>query len=183
MPIRQAHAICLVLVAVATLLGAGFGAAASVECQPIEDRQLCITGFSVPEHALLVGQEEEDAFAVTVTNPDQESVTGVVMLYTASPENETNTYQMAEVTLAPGEERTLSRSINASTAGAHGLRVSVMDPESQEQFDISEVKTVEVREEPAPRLGGPIDRTEIALGALVLSVMGIMGLGYRQFGQ
>jgi DUF971 family protein len=158
------------------LVGTSAGQAA--QCQPIEDRQLCLTEFTVSEAYLLQGSQGD--FSVTVENTGNESATGVVLLRTASPANETNVYRVQQVTLDPGETETLSRSINATTLGTHGLRLSVVDPPTQRTYDWSEIQTIEVREDHPKQLGGPIDRTEIALVALLGSLCCLLGFGYRQ---
>lgn len=101
-------------------------------------------------------------------------------MHTASPENETDVFELEETTLEPGEEHSFSQELNASTPGTHGLRLTLTEPSTRHVFDVSEIKTVEVLAEHPKRLGGPIDRSEIALGALVVSLLGILGLGYRK---
>lgn len=154
-------------------------AAGASQCQPIEDRQLCIADLSVSADQVVIG--EQAAFEATIENAGNESATGAVMLHTASPENETAVYRLERVTLAPGATTTVSRAINASTPGTHGLRISLTDPETGQVYDVSAIETVDILASHPAGLGGPIDRAEIALGALLLSLLGLLGLGYRQY--
>lgn len=171
-------AVGLALLLTASMM-AGVGLAAEEECESATDATLCIDDLSVSENELLVGDEAE--FTVTITNHGEETATGVLLLYTAGPDNETDAYQMDRVTLDTGESESFTQAINASTPGAHGLRIALVDPTTGEQYDTSEIRTVEVREEAPAELGGPIDKTEIALVALVASILGMVGLGYREY--
>lgn len=167
------------LLVVTGMLGfVGTGASQATQCQPVEDRQLCIESFSLSDDRIVVTEQGE--FSVTVVNEGNVSTTGTVMLHTASPENETDVYQLDAVSLEPGGEQTLTRTINASTPGTHALRVTLSEASSRHVFDVSEIKTIEVLEDHPKELGGPIDRTEIALGALVGAVVGLLLLGYRE---
>lgn len=159
---------------------AGGGVAQSTQCQPIEDRHLCLDEVTVEADQLVLGEQGE--FSVTVRNEGNSTATGVVLLDTASPDNETNTYEVEELTLEPGASQTVSRDINASTPGTHGIRLWLIEPSTQHVYDVSEIKYLEVLEEHPKELGGPIDRTEIALGALLAAVLGMLALGYRQLG-
>jgi len=160
------------------ILGAaGTGAGQATDCQPNEDRQLCIEDFTVSEERIVTGETGE--FTITVENNGTATATGRLLLHTSSPENETNVYRFEQLTLEAGEEHTISRKINATTPGTHGLRLTLSEPSTQHVFDVSTIKTVEVLAEHPEQLGGPIDRTEIALGALIASLIGILGLGYR----
>ncbi|MFW6458453.1 MAG: hypothetical protein ACOCY6_03460 [Halodesulfurarchaeum sp.] len=166
-----------VMLAVTTLgVGVGTVAGQPSDCEPVDDQQLCIDEFDTPEQ-LVVNESVE--FSLTLTNYGNESTTATVYLHTADPNNETADYELEEVTLDPDESTTLSRPIDASTPGVHGLRISVVGTESRDVFDVSDIATVEILEEHPPELGGPIDRTEIALGVLVLAMACIAGLGYR----
>lgn len=153
------------------------GTTTAMDCQPVDDKKLCIDEFETPDEALVAGEQGE--FSVTVTNEGDVPATGMVLLHTASPENETSAYRLNQITLESGESKTLTRPINATTPGTHGLRVSVADAETGSFFDVTDIATVEVLEEPPARLGGPIDRTEIALTVLIVASMGILGMGYR----
>lgn len=182
MNVRRAVGIFLLtflIIGAGSVAFAGGGAGQSTQCQPINDRHLCIDDVTVGDERLVLGEQTE--FSVTVRNEGNSSATGRLLLDTASPGNETNTYEVGDLTLSPGESRTVSRTINASTPGTHGIRLWLIDPSTQHLFDTSEIKYIEVLEEPPAELGGPIDRTEIALGALVVAVLSMILLGYRQF--
>ena len=166
------------LLVAGSLVFAGGGAAQTTQCQPIEERQLCFSEFTVSEETLVLGDDAE--FSVTIENNGNASATGAVNLYTASPDNETNVYRVKKVTLEPGETETISRDINASTPGIHGLRFSLVETSTLHLFDTTEIETIEILEEHPKELGGPIDRTEIALVALIGSVLCMLGFGYRQ---
>lgn len=153
------------------------GTTMASDCQTIDEERLCIEEFTTPEEPLVQGEQSE--FSLTVTNDGEVPATGVVMLHTVNPENETSAYQMNQITLDPGESETLTRPINASTPGTHGLRLSIVDPDTGEFYDISDIAVVEVLEEPPMQLGGPIDRTEIALAVLIVATLGVLGMGYR----
>lgn len=158
---------------------AGAGASQANSCQPNGDRQLCISDFTVSNDQIVVGERSE--FTITVRNNGSAPATGLLLLHTASPDNVTNVYRFEQFTLEPGEEHTVTRAINATTPGTHGLRLTLSEPSTEHVFDVSTIKTVEVLADHPNQLGGPIDRTEIALGALVVSLIGILGLGYRMF--
>lgn len=156
----------------------GTGAGQATDCQPNDDKKLCIEDFTVSEDRIVTGETGE--FTITVENNGNTTASGSLVLHTASPENETDVYRFEQLTLEPGEEQTVTRKINASTPGTHGLRLTLSEPSTQHVFDVSEIRTIEVLAEHPKRLGGPIDRTEIALGALVASLIGILGLAYRE---
>lgn len=141
----------------------GVAGAQPSDCQPIEDRQVCITDFSLSDDQLVI--DEQGQFSVTLTNNGTETVSGTLLLHIAGPANNTTAYQLTDIEIGDGEQETISREINASTPGVHGVRVTFVETETRHVFDLSEIKTVEVLEHPN-ELGGPIDRTEIALGAL-----------------
>lgn len=169
----------LVLFLPLTLMGVGTSNAATAECQPINNQQLCIEAFSVSDDTLLTGKQGN--LSITMTNPGIQNASGVLMLYHVNPANNTSVFQVDSVEVEPGTSETITQSMNASTVGTHGLRAAIVEPETQQPYDLSEIKTVEVRDEPPAELGGPIDRTEIALVALVGAILGILVLGYRQF--
>ena len=153
----------------------GAGASATEQCQSVEEQRICIEDVSLPEDPFVLGEQGE--FSVTLANTGNQSAMGTVMLYTASPENETSAYRVESISLRPGDQTTVSRAINASTAGTHGLRFAVVEPQSQAVYDISSVHTIEILEEHPKQLGGPIDRTEIALVALLGSLCCLLGFG------
>ena len=159
--------------------GAGIGAAQSTQCQPIEDRQVCITDFSISDDQLVLG--ERGQFSVTLTNNGTGSVAGTFFLHTAGPTNNSSAYQLKGIEIDEGESTTITREINASTPGIHGFRITFVETETGHVFDVSEIKTIEVLKAHPKELGGPIDRTEIALGALFAAVLGMVFMGYRQF--
>ena len=142
------------------------------------ESELCIQAFDVADDSLVV--EESTSFSVTVQNTGSETATGVVLLHTAGPDDETNAYQMNRLTLEPNASETLTRDINATTPGEHVLQISVIDPTTSERVAVSERRRVTIHAEPPARLGGPIDRTELAVVALVGSLAGIGLLGSRQ---
>ena len=159
-------------------VASGVGLSATEGCETGQETTLCIDELTLSDDELVAGTEGQ--FSLTVTNYGEDTRTGILRLYTAGPDNETNVYNMQQVTLKPETSKTVTRPINASTPGTHGLRVTLVDPMSGERYDTSEIKTLEVREEPPAELGGPIDKTEIALVALVGSLIGLGVLGYRQ---
>ncbi|MDR5656847.1 hypothetical protein RH831_06600 [Halodesulfurarchaeum sp. HSR-GB] len=153
------------------------GANAQADCDPIEDRSLCIEAVELSEESLVLGEQGE--FTVTVRNTGETVTSGTVVLHTASPENETESYEVETVSIDPGQEASVSRAINASTVGTHGLRFTVLDAETREPADVSDVHTIEVLESHPAELGGPIDRTELALVAFLGAILSLVGLGYR----
>lgn len=166
------------------LVAASFGAvslasgvSADADCSAIEDRQVCIQGFSAPETLLIGG--ENGTVSITAENVGSTEAGVLVVLNTRDPNNETGSFALAEPTLAPGESTTITQSLNATTPGTHGLRAVLVDAATNEQYDTSESVFLDVRSEPAPGLGGPIDRTEIALVALLAAIVGMVGLGVR----
>jgi len=169
-----------VVVLLATVAVAGPTSAQSAEeCQEIEDRQVCIQDVSAPG-SLVIGDEPGN-LSVTVENMGSTNATSVVILYLERPNaNESEQIELARPLLVGGESTTITQSLNASTEGTHRLQIGLIDEQTIERYDLSEVFTIEVRTEPEPGLGGPIDRTEIALAALVVSVLAIAGLGYYQ---
>jgi hypothetical protein len=178
---RSSLAFLAVLLALLGLAVApGIGATQASQCQPIEDRQVCITDFSLSDDQLVVGERGE--FSVTLSNNGSGSVTGTLFVHTAGPSNETSAYRLTGIQINQGEQRTITRGINATTPGVHGFRMTVVESGTGHVFDVSEIKTIEILEDHPKELGGPIDRTELALGALVAAVLGMIALGYRQFG-
>ncbi|MCU4717141.1 COG1361 family protein [Halapricum hydrolyticum] len=146
------------------------------DCQPVDDRQVCIQDASAPDTLIINGDNED--LSITIENVGSTNSTAIVMLDVERPDNSTARYQLEEPTLAPGETATVTQPLNATTEGTHLLQVAVVDDQS---LQIYETKTlsVEVRTEPAPGLGGPIDRVEIALAALIVALLGIAALAYR----
>lgn len=167
-----------IAVFVVVTMVSGVGLAASEDCEAGAETTICIDDLTVSDDYLIMGEKGE--FSLTITNHAEETKTVVPLLYTAGPDNETDAYQMEEVTLEPGASETVTQPIDATTPGTHGLRITLVDPATGERYDTSEIKTLEVREEAPAELGGPIDKTEIALVALVGSLLGLVALGYRQ---
>ena len=169
------------IVVIISPLAMGIGLAADSGYQQVENPDLQISEFTVTKDTVVVGDRIEEGFSVTVTNNGSSNTTAVLMVYTANEENQTDSYRVPEFAIGPGESHTITRPLNASTPGTHGLRVAMVDPVTQQQYDVSDIKTVKVYEEPPKRVGGPIDRSEIALGALIASVLGMVGLVYHQY--
>jgi hypothetical protein len=165
-----------------TLATASFGAVslasgADADCSAVEDRQVCVQEFSAPETLLIDG--ENGTVSITAENVGSVEAGVLVVLNTRDPNNETSSFALAEETLAPGESTTVTQPLNATTPGTHGLRAVLADSSTNRQYDTSESVFLDVRSEPTPGLGGPIDRTEIALVALLAAIVGMAALGTR----
>ncbi|WP_137284624.1 COG1361 family protein [Halorussus salinisoli] len=173
------HAIAVVLLCITTLVAPGTAITANDSCSTVDSAKVCVKGFSVTKNTLLTGEQAK--LLVTVENSGSEPATVLVTLNTAGPNNTTGVFPIGEHTLLPGENKTITQTLNGSSPGTHGFRVLVTEADTDKRFDTSEIATIEVRTDPPTRLGGPIDRTEVALVALVLSIAGIVGLGYHQF--
>ena len=106
-------------------------------------------------------------------------VAGGIALVVAGPDDETQTLELSRDagrrTLDSGESVTFDQRLNPETPGTHGLQVRLFGQDRSTRYDSSDALTVTVRE-PSPGLGGPIDRAEVALGALV----GVMGYVVRR---
>jgi hypothetical protein len=181
MALRTGATVVVVLALTATVLGATLpasGATPSEECRAIDDRQVCVQDLSTPE-TLIVGGERKNV-SVSIENVGNTSTESAVLLGIVDPNNETALFQLGRPTLAPGEARTIDQPLNASTPGTHSLQFVLVDAVTQQRFDTSEVVTIEVRTEPPAGLGGPLDRAEFALAALVLALAGLGALAYRQ---
>ncbi|WP_135855065.1 hypothetical protein [Halorussus salinus] len=163
---------------VATFLVSGSGVAEK-SCTTENSSKVCVNDLSVSPGMLLVG--EKGNISVVLENKGSEPVSAVVTLNTAGPNNTTSIYQLGKPTLMPGETRTVSTSLNGSTPGIHGFRVLVSDADSGKVYGTSEIETIEVRSEPPVELGGPFDRSEFALFALLFSVSVVVGLICRQY--
>jgi hypothetical protein len=153
------------------------GASADADCSAVEDRQVCLQEFSAPETLLIDG--ENGTVSITAENVGSVEAGVLVVLNTRDPNNETSSFALAEETLAPGESTTVTQPLNATTPGTHGLRAVLVDTSTNRQYDTSESVFLDVRSEPAPGLGGPIDRTEIALVAFLAAIVGMVALGMR----
>ena len=170
-------AVVLAFAAVAMVLSGGV--AAQDTCTAADDRPVGIQDVSAPDTLVVDG--EDGTVSITVENAGNQSKDVVVFLYVLDPDNETRQFQLARQTLSSGESTTIDQSLNATTPGRHGLQVELVDPSTGQRYDLSEPMTVDVRSDPPARLGGPLDRSEFALGALVLAILGLIGLGYRTF--
>lgn len=180
MPTRDGLRVAVALsLAVAALAAAGAGATAQDDCRAIDEKQVCVQDVSLSDDELVDGDRGE--VSVTVENVGNETVAPAVVLNVVAPDNETGVYQIGQPTVAPGGTAAVSQPLNASTVGTHGLRVQLVDGETRGVYDASEAVTLEVLDEAPRELGGPIDRTEIALAALVLALVGMGALGYRRF--
>lgn len=181
MGLRTSVVVGLVLALTATVSFAAVapagGATTGADCQTIDDQKVCIQDVSTPETLIIGG--ENGTVSVTIENVGQEEVSPLVVLNTVDPDNETSTFQIGQPTLAPGESTTVTQPLNATTPGTHGVQVVLADSATGQRYDISEAAVIEVREEPAPGLGGPIDRTEIALVALLGVILGMAVPGLR----
>lgn len=168
------------VLAVVIAISAGGAPTQSVEeCQSIENKQVCIEEVSGPD-SLVVG--ERGNISITLDNRGSEDATSVLMLYIERPN--TNTSEQIEIgrpSIQAGETATVTQTLNASTPGTHRIQFGAIDQETIQRYHLSEVTTIEVRTEPATGLGGPIDRTEIALGLFVLSLVGMSAVGYRWY--
>ncbi|MFC7136504.1 hypothetical protein ACFQRB_08190 [Halobaculum litoreum] len=100
-----------------------------------------------------------------------------MVLNVASPDNETDSYELRKRSLAPGETLTVTQAVDATTVGSHAMQVLVYSDGYAHRYDASEPMTVAVE---AKGLGGPIDAPDYALAALVASV-GVLGaIVYRR---
>lgn len=165
-----ALAAMLALVFLATVVG---GTSAQVQ----SDANVTVQSVSVSEERLVAG--ESGTITATVTNAGDSAASVAVVLVTGGPNNRTAGYTLDRSTLAAGATKTITQPLNATTPGTHTLRIVVLNPETMTQYDVSRAVTITVLAEPPTRLGGPIDRTEVALVALVLSLGGIGIVGYR----
>lgn len=165
----------------AVLLGALALSALAVPAAGTQSCSLvCVTDVSLSSDTL--APDEEGTLSFTVTNEGSESVTFRIVLVVAGPDNETQALELtrpkSERTLAPGESVTFQQPLNPETPGTHGLQLRLVNEEQTERFDATDPVTVTVQSQSAG-LGGPIDRTEIALGALI-GALGGMGLLVRR---
>ncbi|MFB6122469.1 MAG: CARDB domain-containing protein [Haloferacaceae archaeon] len=165
---------------VALLLGAiAEPTLATQRYQSGQGSQIFIQSTTVSSSELVVGHS--GTLDIRVTNNGTTSETVSVALIVSGPDNQTDAYELDRPTLGPGATTTITKQLNASTPGTHHLRVQLLDPDTAATYDTSRDITVTVLESPPARLGGPIDKTEIALGALVAALLGMGVLGWRQF--
>jgi|GEM_PF-1298112 len=170
--------VAVVVVAAVLALTATGGVAAQEACRTIDGTQVCVESASLSDDWLVVGDRGE--VSATVENTGNATASPLVILTVGSPNNETGVYRIGQPTLDPGESTTVSQPLDANTTGTHTFRIQTAHGASQQVYDTSESLTLDVREEPPTELGGPIDRTEIALVALALTLVGMVALGYRQ---
>ena len=161
----------------ALLVGPAVGAAGaqSGECTADGARKLCVTDAGVDADSIVTGQSTE--LSATVENVGDERATAVVLLNVASPDDETNSYELRKRSLSPGETLTVTQSVDASTVGTHAMQVIVYSDGYGHRYDASEPMQVTVE---SKGIGGPLDAPDYALGALVGSV-GVAGaIVYRR---
>ncbi|MFB6242950.1 MAG: hypothetical protein ABEH80_02525 [Halobaculum sp.] len=149
-------------------------------CQATGDKKVCLTEVTVSDDTLVVG--ERGQVRVTVENQGSQVVTPRVSMNTAGPNNTTGVYPLGRPELQPGDSETLTQPLSAENPGQHGVQVLVFSATGNHRYDISEIKFVDVVEEPPTRLGGRIDASEISLVVLVVSLLGAGVTGYRYFG-
>jgi hypothetical protein len=170
------------LVALSLAPAVGLAQESSQECESIDGSQVCIQEASITSDTLRTGDSAE--LTVTVKNAGDDEATFFVALVVSSPNNETQSFFLKrdgdeQVTLAPGETATFDQPVDPSTPGTHALQFRTVTPDREGAYDASEIITVEVQQ-PKTGLGGRIDRSEIALVALLGSLAVLGGLAYRQ---
>jgi len=162
----------------ALLVGPAVGGAVGAQsssCQADGNRQVCLTAASLDRGTLTAGGSTE--LSLTVENTGEERATAIVVLNVVSPDNETNTYELRNRSLAPGETLSVTQSIDASTPGTHGLQAVVYAGGYAHRYDASEPMSVTVERR---GLGGGIDTPEYALAALVGSLAVVGAIVYRR---
>lgn len=177
---RRAAVVVAVAVAVGltTAAGAAVAVTAQEQCQPVEDRQVCIQSLSLSDDTLVAGQR--GTITATVENVGSAPASAAVILVVVGPDNATNIAQIGQLTLEPGETTEVSQPLDGNTTGTHGLQVQLVDGDTRERYDTTEPVVLDVLAEAPAELGGPLDRTEAALGVLVAALVGMVALGYRQ---
>lgn len=136
---------------------------------------VCLGDVTLSTDRLVAG--ETATLDATVHNAGDDAANVTVVLNTAGPDDATDSYTLRRTSLGPGETATLSQSLDASTPGTHGLQLVVYDGSLSRQYDTSTARTLTVE---ARGLGGSLDRSEYALGALVGSLAVVGGIGYRR---
>ena len=167
----------VVLFIAASLVGPAVGAAGATQasCQANGAQQLCLTDVSLDKTTMAAGESAH--LSVTVENVGDARATGVVVLNVASPNNETDSYELRSRSLDTGETYTFTQSVDASTPGTHAMQVIVYSDGFSHRYDASEPMTVTVERQ---GLGGAIDAPEYALAALVVAVGVVAGMVYRR---
>ncbi|MFC6787714.1 CARDB domain-containing protein [Halobaculum halobium] len=168
----------VVLILAALLVGPAVGGTAGAQaasCQSNGSQQVCLTEANLDAETLVAGESAE--LSLTVENTGEERATAILVLNVASPDNETNSYELRTQSLAPGETLSVTQSIDASTPGEHGIQAIVYGDGYAHQYDASAPMRVTVERQ---GLGGGIDTPEYALAALVGSLAVIGVIGYRR---
>lgn len=141
---------------------------------------VCLSDVSLSDETLTKG--EEGTLSFTVTNDGSTERSFRIVLVVAGPDNETQAVELDRPaqrrTLAPGESVTFEQPLDPDTPGTHGLQLRLVNTDQTERLDQSDAVTVTVESRSAG-FGGPIDRTEIAAGALV-GALGVMGYMVRR---
>lgn len=169
-----------VLLGVLALAVLAVPAAGTPSCSTVDGQKVCITDVSVSAEEL--SPDESGEVSVTIRNEGNQTTKFRVQLVVASPDNETTALELdrpeADRTLDPGESVTFTQPIDPETVGTHALQFRLVTPDRQSRFDATDPVTIQVTE-PDVGLGGRIDRTELALGALIgaLVVMGYLAFG------
>ncbi len=166
----------LVVVLVAALAAGSVAGAEDTPCEADGEKKFCLTEVSLSTESMTAGQSA--TLDVTVRNEGNATANATVVLNTVDPNNVTQSYNLREQRLEPGEEVSLSQQLDATTPGMHGMQVLVFGDSIGHRYDASAAKTLSV-EEQTPGLGGPLDRAEFALVALLGSI-GVLGfMTYR----
>lgn len=167
----------IALVVTALLLGPAVGAVGATQesCQANGSQQVCLTDASLDATTLASGESTQ--LSVTVENVGEERATAIVVLNVASPDNETDSYELRRQSLGPGETLSLTQSVDASTPGPHAMQVIVYGDGLGHRYDASAAMTVTVERQ---GLGGSFDTPEYALAALVGAVAVMGGIVYRR---
>lgn len=165
------------LVIAVLLVGPAVGAVGATQesCQANGSQKVCLTDASLGAETLAAGESTQ--LSVTVENVGEERATAIVVLNVASPDNETNSYELRRQSLAPGETLGVTQAVDASTPGPHAMQVVVYGDGLGHRYDASAPMTVTVERQ---GLGGSFDTPEYALAALVGAVAVMGGLVYRR---
>lgn len=169
-----------VLLGALVLVSLAGPAAGTQSCDPNGDAHVCLSEVGLSEETL--STNEDGRLQFTVTNHGDEPVTVRLVLVVAGPNNDTQSVELdrdaGQRTVEPGESVTFEQRLNPETPGTHGLQLRLFGEDRSTRYDTSNALTVTVRE-PSPGLGGPIDRAELALGALI-GALGVMGYVVRR---
>lgn len=157
--------------AVAPALGAG---AATTGTPSAACEGVCVEDVRLSADRLVAG--ETATLEATVTNAGDAPANATIALEVTGPDGETDSYALDRSPLDAGESRTVAQALNANTTGTHRLRLVVYGDSVFERHDASPTRTLVVAER---GLGGDLDRSEYALGALVGAV-GVAGVVVRR---